>query len=170
MDLYDINHLSKVFSFIYRTMIASAPLLEFAIPKAEGKLKEYYQQHLAEEIGHDTMLLDDLKRLGVDEVPLLHFAAQFAGSQYYLIAHEHPALLLGYMRALESNAMPIEEVDKLSLHHGTELTALRHHAVHDPHHKKDLDDMIASLDEDLQQRILWNERCVYGLLINVRDY
>lgn len=170
MDLYDINHLCKVFSFVYRTMVASAPLLEFAIPKSEGALKDYYQQHLAEETGHDTMLLDDLKRLGIAEVPVSHFAAQFAGSQYYLIAHEHPALLLGYMRALESNSLPIEEVDKLCLHHKTELTALRHHAMHDPHHKQDLDTMIASLDDNLQKRILWNERCIRELLMSVRDY
>lgn len=168
MNLYDINHIRNAFSFVYRTMVASVPLLSFAISLSDGILKEYYIKHLREESGHDLMLLDDLKRLGVDEVPMFHFAAQFAGSQYYLIAHDHPALLLGYMRALERDSLPLDEIDRLCAHHGTELTALRHHAIHDPQHAADLDAIIASLDAKLQERVLWNERNIRELLMNPR--
>lgn len=147
----------KAQSFVYQLIVASAPLLQFAIPRSTGKLKAYYEKHLAEETGHDEMLLDDLKRLGITEFPPNHHAAQLAGSQYYLIAHQHPALLLGYMHALERDSLPIEDVDRLSEICGTNLTALRHHAAHDPGHKADLEEMIASLDQDLRLRVMWNE-------------
>lgn len=150
---------------VYRMMVASAPLLEFAIPKATGEVRRYYIEHLLEEQGHDDMLLDDLHRLGVEDVPYSHAAASIAGAQYYLIAHDHPALLLGYMHALERESMPVETVDQLSARHGTALTALRHHSLHDPHHKGDLERVIATLPEGLQMRVRWNEDHVVRALI-----
>lgn len=156
--------LVEALSYVYRTMVASVPLLEFAIPKSEGALRDYYVKHLDEERGHELMLADDLKRLGVDEIPRFFRAAMLAGSQYYLIAHEHPALLLGYMRACEQAKMSPEEVDELSESHGTPLTCLKHHAIHDPTHKQDLSAMIDSLPEDLKELVLWNERNVKAIL------
>ena len=157
--------LCQNFSFFYRVILASTPLLAFAIPRAKGELREYYKQHLAEELGHDEMMRDDLRRLGVAEIPHFHRAAQLAGSQYYLIAHEHPALLLGYMHALEKNLPPVEFVDELSNFHGTELTALRHHAVHDIQHKADLESLIAQQPDWLQKRIAWNESAVDAFML-----
>jgi hypothetical protein len=162
--LHDRQFLCNGLAFVYRMMVASAPLLEFAIPRTEGGLLEYYKQHLEEERGHDLMLLDDLKRLGVEEVPLSHEAAQLAGSQYYLIAHEHPALLLGYMHALERQPMSVEQVDALSRLHGTQLTALRHHAIHDIQHKADLEAQMDVLPLELRAKVLWNEMAVSRLL------
>jgi hypothetical protein len=155
-------------SFVYRMIVASEPLLELACTKAKGALLAYYRQHLEEERAHDEMLLDDLKRLGVGEVPRFHSAAAVAGSQYYLLQHDDPALLLGYMRALESSSMPVATVDSLSERHGVDLTALRHHALHDPHHKADLDAMIASLEPELRARVEWNETNVRDMLAKVR--
>ena len=160
MNLLDKKTLCHVFSFTYRTMIASVPLLEFAIPKSDGVLRAYYEQHVSEERGHDEMLKDDLLRLGVEEIPVYHEAAQIAGSQYYLIAHDHPALLLGYMHALEMESLPLDAVDALCVHHGVELKALRHHATHDPNHNRDIERMISSLDSGLRERVNWNERNV----------
>lgn len=153
--------------FIYKVIVASAPLLRFAIERADGDLRDYYKEHLEEETGHDEMLLDDLKRLGVEDFPPDHIAAQLAGSQYYFIAHEHPAMLLGYMHALERNSMRVEDVDSLSALHGAELTALRHHAVHDPGHKEDLERVIAGLDPAMRLRVEWNEVWVKHLLSQV---
>lgn len=155
----------QLFSFAYHTMRASVPLLEFAIQHTDSKeLCAYFERHHAEEQGHDQMLLTDLNNLGVGLVPLPHFAAQFAGAQYYLIAHEHPALLLGYMRALESESMSVADVDALSTELGVELTALRHHAIHDPQHLKDLDAIIGAMDEWARDRIEWNERETRALM------
>lgn len=151
-------------SGVYRVIVASAPLLEFAIEHSDGDLRDYYTKHLEEERGHDLMLLDDLKRLGVDEVPRSHIAARIAGSQYYLIAHEHPALLLGYMHALEKSPLPVERVDELSRVCGTELSALRHHAIHDPAHKEELEEVIDRLPQKLKSLVEWNERNVAEML------
>ena len=170
MDLYDQNFLKSNLCFIYRVIVASCPLLEFAIPKCDGELREYYLQHLDEERDHDVMLKDDLERFGIPElmIPKYHSAAQLAGSQYYLIAHEHPALLLGYMHALEAYSLPPQTVDDLSKHHGVELKTLKHHAIHDPAHKTDLESMICKQDEELQGRVFWNERCVTHFLNGMR--
>lgn len=164
----DLHVLRANLSFAYRLMVASVPLLQFAIPKAQGSLLEYYKRHLEEESGHDEMLKRDLANLGVVEVPHFYDAAQLAGAQYYLIAHEHPAMLLGYMHALESGTMRVELVDQLSRDHGAELTALRHHAIHDPGHKVDLEEMISSLGEELRSRVLWNEENVKRRLSEIR--
>lgn len=153
----DIAHLKRSMTFVYQLIVASAPLLAFAILRAEGPLREYYEQHLKEERGHDEMLRDDLKRMDVTEFAPNHIAAQVAGAQYYLIAHTHPALLLGYMHALERDSLPVEEVDRLSKLHGVELTALRHHAQHDPEHRNDLKRMIAALDDAQREMVEWNE-------------
>jgi hypothetical protein len=155
-------------TFVYKMVVASAPLLRFAIERAEGDLLAYYKQHLEEESDHDEMLLDDLKRLGVEETPPNHVVAQITGSQYYLIAHEHPAMLLGYMHVLEHGTLRVADVDALSRKHGTELTALRHHAIHDPGHRKDLEVVIRGLDPDLRKRVEWNESWVQHLISQVR--
>jgi hypothetical protein len=164
MNLLDKRDLCEVLSFCYRTMLASVPLLEFAIQRSAGELRDYYEQHVIEEQGHERMVADDLQRLGIAPIPTSHFAAQVAGSQYYLIAHEHPALLLGYMHALESQTMSVEVAKYLSKHHGTELTALLHHARHDPQHKVDLERVIFRTELELRDRIAWNEVNVLQLL------
>lgn len=150
--------------FMYRIMVASVPLLEFAIPKAKGRLKDYYRQHLGEEIGHDVMLLADLRALGVNEVPHYYAAAMGAGAQYYLIAHHHPALLLGYMHALESQPLQIGAIKEIEDAHGCALSALRLHSEHDPKHREELAGLIESQPEDLKKAIAWNEQCARDLL------
>lgn len=161
MDIfYDRQFLVRTLCTVYRMIQASAPLLEFAIPRATGEVRRYYIEHLAEEDGHDEMLRDDLVRLGVEEIPTSFAAAELAGAQYYLIAHDDPALLLGYMHALERESMPVDLVDRLSAHHGTKLTALRHHCLHDPSHCKDLDRVIGRLPAGLRMRVEWNEQNV----------
>lgn len=160
----DRRILTQALSVLYRTMVASEALLKFAIPRAAGELLDYYKQHLEEERGHEVMLEDDLMRLGVEKIPHYFGAAQLAGSQYYLIAHVHPAMLLGYMKAMESSPMSLEMVEHLSSVHGTPMTCLKHHAIHDPSHKLDLDKHIARLPEDLKKLVDWNERNVRRLI------
>lgn len=164
----DRKYVSSVLCLVYRMVVASVPLLRFAIERAEGPLLSYYIQHLAEEDGHDEMLKADLLALGVEDIPRNFNAAMIAGAQYYLIAHEHPALLLGYMHALEGGCMSVDEVDRLSALHGVELSALRHHAIHDQQHQADLEAMIATLPDDLRSRVAWNEDCVRKFLSTVQ--
>ena len=161
-----MDDLRAILSFWYRMMVASVPLLEFAAKRSKGDLRKYYKTHIEEEAGHDEMLKDDLRRLGVSDIPHSYLAAQIAGSQYYLVAHEHPALLLGYMNCLEGNSLTLDEVDALSP--GVELTALRHHALHDPHHASAIAGMIVGLDDDLMNRVAWNESNVKRALLGGR--
>lgn len=159
MSMFQRPFLVNNLSFIYRVIVASAPLLKFGAHYADGDLKKYYMHHFDEEVGHDEMLRNDLFRLGVAEIDRFHAAAEFAGSQYYLIAHEHPAMLLGYMQVLEGNTVPRETVDQLETHYGVELNALRHHCDHDPKHIKEVVRQIEAQDEQTRDLIRWNAEC-----------
>ncbi len=162
------DDLIRILSFLYGTMKASVPLLDLAFEKASGGLAEYFRHHREEEAGHDDMLRDDLHRLGVENIVIPHSATQCAGSQYYLIHHEGPELLLGYIRVLESSGIDPKEVDRLSTLHGTELTCLKHHAMHDPEHLQDIERMIVSMPDKTRDRIAWNEANTRYMLENAR--
>lgn len=139
-------------------MVASEGMLKAAIAKCEDEtLREYFKQHLAEETGHVTMLEHDLAHLGVTSIRKFPLAAMMAGAQYYYIEHEHPALLLGYMAALECNSFSLAQIEKLELQFGS-LTCARHHAIHDPNHAQDLRERIDALPEPLKARALANEQ------------
>lgn len=143
--------------FLHGIVTASEGLLRAAIHKGDvDDLGLYFTRHLAEETGHLTMVEQDLKSLGVTKI--LHFpvAAQLAGAQYYYIAHDDPALLLGYMAALEGNPVPLAMVDELEATYGP-LVSIRHHAEHDPEHGRDLRNQIARLVPGLERRVLENE-------------
>lgn len=155
-----INH----HSLMHGIIVASEPLLKKAMEKAEGALWAYYARHLEEEKGHVAMLRADLTRLGVKDIARFHAAAQLAGSQYYLLEHDHPAIFLGYMHMLESRAPTIEMVMELERAFDVELTCMQHHAVHDPDHVIELVKMIAKQPDDIQRLIAWNEQNCAALL------
>lgn len=159
-NMMDRDFLIRNLCFLQRLIVASAPLLEFAIDRSQGKLQEYFIDHHAEEFGHDEMLADDLTRLGCEEIPSCHTAASIAGSQYYLIAHESPAMLLGYMKILESQPMPMADVIALEEKHGVHLDSLRHHSLHDGEHAAEIDRQIDRFPNAMQARILKNSELV----------
>jgi hypothetical protein len=143
--------------YLHGTMTASEGLLEAAIRKGEvDALGMYFAHHLREERGHLQMLEADLERLGVKHILKFPAAAQLAGAQYYYIGHEHPAMLLGYMSALERNGPTPWQIDELERVYGP-LTCSRHHAVHDPHHARELREQIDRLPDPLRSRVLENE-------------
>lgn len=166
-DLSDIQHLRGMLSFMYRIMLASAPLLDLAMKMSEGELSDYYKIHLAEEEGHEEMVRADLDALGVKIIPDYFAAAELAGSQYYLVAHKHPAALLGYMQVLESHPMPIANIEYLETRHNTHLTAFRHHSEHDPQHCADLAAIIGRQPQPLKELVIWNELYVYEKLVSI---
>lgn len=142
--------------FVHGTMQASEGLLEAAIRKSAGDLRAYFRHHLLEETGHLDMLEADLRSLGVTQVPKFPAAAQLAGAQYYYIEHEHPALLLGYMAALEGNPLPLAVVDEMEAKFGP-LTCVRYHALHDIEHGAALRAQIDALKPAIRRRVLENE-------------
>lgn len=143
--------------FLHGIVTASEGLLEAAIRKGDvDDLGLYFTRHLTEETGHLAMVEQDLASLGVAKILNFPVAAQLAGAQYYYIAHETPALLLGYMAALEGNPVPLVMVDELEAAYGP-LVSIRHHAAHDPEHIRELRDQIERLAPAVKQRVLDNE-------------
>lgn len=158
-----MNDLQVNLSFIYRLIVASERLLERAIEKSDGELREYFNKHYEEELGHAEMLAADLARLGVNSIPRFHLAELMAGAQYYLIEHEHPAALLGYMAALECSPMPLSAVDELERVHGP-LNALRLHAERDPIHGPEIRQQLERLAPALRNLASINEQRVMDQL------
>lgn len=176
--------LRRWFLLVWQSVQASVPLLERAAEQLDRwprspfteLLGEYYTLHALEEQGHDRWLLDDLAVLGVGderaflELPNRHVAAM-VGSQYYLIRHYHPALLLGYIAFCEGHPLRREAIEGLQARSATSprvWRTYRFHAEEDPHH---LEELCAVLDEvpleppPLRQAIVVNAlRCVaaYG--------
>jgi hypothetical protein len=180
--------LRRWFLLVWQSVQASVPLLEWAAEQLTRwprnsfteLLGEYYTLHALEEQGHDRWLLDDLTALGVgDDEAFLQLPdrniADMVGSQYYLIRHYHPALLLGYIAFCEGNPPPLEAVEALRARSATTpriWRTYRFHAQEDPHH---LEELCAVLDEvplepaPLRQAIVVNAlRCVaaYGAALD----
>ena len=154
---------------VHDIILASPSLLEFALMGCSGELADYYRHHLEQERGHDAMAREDLVRLGCAEIIHYHVAAQIAGSQYYMIEHQNPAMLLGYMHVLESRALNEKAVDTLENHHGVRLSCLRHHAKHDPGHTAELERQINSLPSGLKADVLWNAGGVLQVITYTMD-
>lgn len=145
---------------LHQIIRASVPLMVRAqqVLTEHGKLESeristYLASHIEEEQNHDRWLLDDLKILGwtEDAVLALHPAndvIHLVGSQYYLINHHDPALLLGYIAALEGVPPVADDVRDRAIELGIPLKALRtvlYHAEHDITHSSELYDFISSL-------------------------
>jgi hypothetical protein len=179
-DPADRDLLRQWFLLLWQSVRASVPLLELATEQLRrwpqspftNLLAEYYADHAQEEEGHDEWLLDDLGALGVSEeeaflaLPNRHIAAMI-GSQYYLIRHYHPALLLSYLAFSEGHPPTPQTLRNLQARSATPDQLWRtylFHAEEDPHH---LDDLCRVLDEvplepePLRQAIVVNGlRCV----------
>ncbi len=150
--------------FLHALIVASEPLLEEALkrPMAVG-LKHFYEKHLEEERGHAKWLKEDLLSLGIKTRDIDWRAAQIAGTQYYLIRHVSPELLLGYMASLECRPMPIEVVDLLERIHGEQaLRTIRYHAVHDIDHGADV--LKAIEETNNEQLIAYNAGLVASMM------
>jgi hypothetical protein len=148
--------------FSHGVIRASEPLLQIAISKSDGALREYYAESLANERDHADWLAEDLQTLGETPYVIDHASAATAGAQYYYLQHVGPYALLGYIAALEFRPMPLEHVDALALAYGeAALRTVRHHAMHDIDHAKTLSEVIDMYEE--QARII-----VYSALLTAR--
>jgi hypothetical protein len=140
--------------FLHGTMQASEQLLKLAI-LIKNPLTAYYEQHLKEETGHMELLKKDIETMGIKEIVKFRVAAEMVGAQYYYIFHEGTFMLLGFMLAMESSPMSLEQVDDLENKYGP-LPCLRHHSIHDVDHKEDLQRMMATLPARNYARAITN--------------
>lgn len=141
---------------------ASVPLLERAalrcaeLPPGDRlaqPLQRYFEEHAAEERGHDDWLLADLAAAGADPAAALSrlpapVVAELAGAQYYWVEHHHPVTLLGYILVLEGNAPAPWLADRLAERTGLPGTAfrtVRDHAGIDTVHVAALDGLLDAL-------------------------
>jgi len=141
-------------TFVHQVITASEELMQEALKVADRPLRNYLMAHAEEERGHADWLAADLLTAGVDvaKVPIFRKAAAMAGSQYYLIKHQSPYALLGYMAVLEGFPVMLEAVDALEAAHGKDLfRTLRYHAEHDLEHRKEL---FAFIDENPRPEIM----------------
>jgi hypothetical protein len=148
---------------MYGVLRASVPLMKLAARRSAeldsddqvaDALHRYYEHHIAEELGHDEWLRDDIALLRESVPssvwPKVHesFVATVVGPQYYWIEHRHPAALLGYIVVLESNApsprLADWIVDATGLPRAT-LRTVHEHAAADPGHTDDVFRLIDSL-------------------------
>jgi hypothetical protein len=141
---------------------ASVPLLERAalrcaeLPPADRlaePLRRYFEEHAAEERGHDAWLLGDLAAAGADPSDTLSrlpapVVAELAGAQYYWVDHHHPVMLLGYVLVLEDNAPAPWLAERLADLTGLPRAAfrtVRDHAGLDTGHVTALEDLLDAL-------------------------
>lgn len=142
-------------------MAASEKLIRIALWRLDltesefnKALHAYFVEHLQEETGHYDWMRADLEG---EEVGFDWAGAELAGTQYYLVNHEHPATLLGYMAVLECFPVPLALVEELEIAHGQRvMRTVRYHAVHDQDHGKDVLRMIEMAPPKLQELIVEN--------------
>ncbi len=161
----NINNIRKIvhnLKFVYYSVVASENLLAVAISQLQNLestdfnnlLLSYYVNHLEEEQGHCKWLAEDLSSHGVDLSGYDLDAMAMIGSQYYMIYHEHPACLLGYLAVVEGTPTPIEEIEKLERIYGKKLFRFsRFHSIKDMEHKIELFSVINKLPDALKNAL-----------------
>ena len=146
-------------TFVHNVITASENLLRVARDCSTGHLAAYFDEHLEEELRHETWLANDLASAGVHvhTLPISPEAVAMAGAQYYLIYHVDPVALLGYMAVLECFPIDVEALEALEEIHGKQLCrTLRYHAEHDIDHGSDVLDEVDRLSEKQFQLVMQN--------------
>jgi hypothetical protein len=151
----------------YYVARASVPLLRAAARRSRrlefsAELSAYFVAHEREERHHARWILDDLAALGRSRTkisaglpPLA--VARGVGAQYYLIEHQHPLSLLGYMMVLEGGLPSAAVVEGMIARSGLPRNGFRtllRHALDDPGHHTDLERLVDGLALDASQRAL----------------
>ena len=129
---------------------ASVPLMETARLRCRaaphdpvaGPLAAYLAAHIADELGHEEWLREDIAATGHDPGESLRrvppaSVAVLAGAQYYWLSHYHPVTLLGYIAVLEGAPPHPELAARLAAATGYSAAAFRTLSVHadaDPRH------------------------------------
>lgn len=112
-------------------------------------LQAYFAKHIAEEVGHEEWVLDDLEALGYDRREVeasrpLPETVGLIGSQLYVIDYVHPAGLLGYVYLMEStppNELSLAFLEAYGIGPGA-TTFLRRHGETDQRHSRELGEML----------------------------
>lgn len=138
----------------------STPMLALSAGRAVSQREYHYRciAHLAEEKGHERMLLNDLKQFGsnIADFEELPAASALYQTQFYWIEHVGPTSFLGYILLLEGIAVLAgkEIMEKVASLPGTSF--LKVHAEEDPDHLEKAFDAIEKLSTPEQAQVLKN--------------
>ena len=147
--------------FLHDAVVGSERLLEEAADEAgrrdDDVLESYFRRHLEEERGHLGWLRDDLVSAGISPGLPNSCAMALVGSQYYLLKHQHPVAMLGYLAVVEGDPAPIEQVELLERLHGKALMRfVCRHAMADLEHRKELWSIIDAMPSDRHVTITYS--------------
>ena len=147
---------------IYSVIRATVPLMQTACRRA-GELSaadqvaagvaEYLAHHIPEELHHDEWLLDDIVALGASREAVVRripspAAAAMAGSLYYWVNHAHPVAWMGYAAVVEGHPPSESYLEEVQRRTGIPAAGFRTYLKHarlDPHHSRDMDEVIDRL-------------------------
>jgi hypothetical protein len=176
-ELHDQGISSSIrpwFKMAYHVIRASVPLFEFCLHHLKTrppdhmteKLVEFYRHKIEEEDGHDRLMASDIAHLGMtpelleQELPPTSIVA-LVGSQYYLIAHHHPAVFLGYLGFLEGFPPSAHELSELAAKSDVPAESWKTVKLHvelDPWHRDEIASFMNELGapDSLQRAIIAN--------------
>jgi thiaminase len=145
------NYLAQIYYYVSH----STRLLAFAAARfrsGDEKFHRRFLEHAAEEKGHQTLAVNDIKAMGLSlqSFPELPATSALYESQYYKIEFQDPMAFLGYILVLEgltvSRGAMIEKIVKEAF--GKSASTFIHvHASEDPDHLTKALAQIESLDE-----------------------
>lgn len=125
--------------------------------------------HLAEERGHDKLILNDLKALGFkpedfEELPATQALYQ---TQYYWIEHVNPVSLLGYIFILEGLAVKLGGIKTKEVNDAKATSFLKLHSDEDVGHLESAFGQLKAMSKHDQECILKNAQLTAGLYSNM---
>lgn len=136
-DAY-ISWLAQTLEYVsYGTRVLALTAGHFPLDKTA--LAARFIQHATEEKGHDKLLFNDAKALGVElaDVPVIPEAEAFHKSVYYWIYHGRPGVIMGWILFLEGFAIRSGPAihERLEKAYGKKPTSFaRVHTHEDPDH------------------------------------
>lgn len=150
----------------------STPLLALSCGRASSN-RSYHLRcigHLSEEKGHDGLLLNDLKKLGISigDCPEFASTSAFYQSQYYWIEHVNPVSFLGYIYVLEALAtlQGSLKAEQAKLFRADSF--LKIHADEDAGHLEQAEKLISTFSVNEQAQIVKNAQqssALYSLIV-----
>ena len=156
---------------IYSVIRATVPLMQAALHRAEdlssadpvaAGVAAWLTHHIPEELHHDEWLLDDLIALGASREAVHRripspAAAAMAGSLYYWVNHAHPVAFMGYAAVVEGHPPSEKYLTEVQLRTGIPAEGFRTYLKHarlDPHHSRDMDEVIDRLPLTQEHSVL----------------
>lgn len=108
-------------------------------PTSRNDFHRRFMEHCAEEMGHEKLLIHDIKalKLGPIDLPVLPQTQVFYQTQYYWIDRVDPIAFYGYLLYLEGLAAhhASHAIERVKAKHGpSALTFLKLHAEEDEGH------------------------------------